>query len=300
MLANAPTAGAPTEKGFAGGYLPFCVRRRQQAVSQAETELAHEPVRAARLGRLREIVFGAQDGAISTTMVALTLIGSGADAGTVVFAGIATAAAGIVSMSAGAWLGSKAERDVREACISDKRRQVAEQPLVERSKLARILEQEGNDPAAAWQQASRAAPPDLCRALLEKQYGISETAPVGSPWRDAATMGAAFGTAALAPVAPLLCGISHPAAPAAAGIAVLAALGLGKAWVLNRRQALRQSLEITAVGIASAAGGYGLGWLLEQGAARMGMGIVSSFSRRTSASMRRPYGHGNRARQLSR
>ena len=74
---------------------------------------------------------------------------------------------------------------------------------------------------------------------------------------------------------PLLCGISHPTAPAAAGIAALAALGLGKAWVLNRRQALRQSLEITAVGIISAAGGYGLGWLLEQSATRMGITIVA-------------------------
>ena len=61
-------------------------------------------------------------------------------------------------------------------------------------------------------------------------------------------------------------GSDHPAAPAANGIGVLPALGLGKAWMLNRRQALRQSLEITAVGIASAAGGYGLGWLLDQAA----------------------------------
>lgn len=118
-------------------------------------------------------------------------------------------------------------------------------------------------------------PAALCRALLEKQYGISETAPACSPWRDAVTMGTAFGAAALAPVVPLLCGASNPVAPAAAGIAALAALGLGKARVLNRRQALRQSLEITAVGIASAAGGYGLGWLLEQSAARMGITIAA-------------------------
>ena len=275
MIANTPAAGAETEHGFAGGYLPFCARRRQQAGNRAKAELAQEPVRAARLGRLREIVFGAQDGAISTTMVALTLIGTGADAGTVIFAGIATAAAGIVSMSAGAWLGSKAEQDVRDACIADKQRQVAEQPLVERSKLARVLEQEGTEPTTAWQQASSIDSAALCRALLEKQYGISETAPASSPWRDAATMGAAFGTAALAPIAPLLCGISHPMAPAAAGIAALAALGLSKAWVLNRRQALRQSLEITAVGIVSAAGGYALGWLLDQAATRMGVTIAT-------------------------
>ena len=119
MIANAPAAEAPTQDAFAGGYLLFCARRRQQAGRRANTELAQDPVRAARLGRLREIVFGAQDDAVSTTMVVLTLIGSGADAGTVVFAGIATAAAGIVSMSAGAWPGSKDVQDVRDAGIAD-------------------------------------------------------------------------------------------------------------------------------------------------------------------------------------
>ena len=74
-------------------------------------------------------------------MVALTMISSGQDPRTVVFAGIA-------SMSAGAWLGFKAEQDVCSACISDKQRQVAEQPLVEQNKLAHILEQVGRDPAA--------------------------------------------------------------------------------------------------------------------------------------------------------
>ena len=185
MILNAPAA-VPAEDAFAGGYLPFCARRRQQADYRANAELAQEPARASRLGRLREIVFGAQDGAISTTMVALTLIGTGADAGTVIFAGIASAAAGIVSMSAGAWLGSKAEQDVRDACITDKQRQVAKQPLVERSKLARILEQEGTEPTAAWQQASSIDSAALCRALLEKQYGASPkrrrpAAPGGMP-----------------------------------------------------------------------------------------------------------------------
>ena len=113
-------------------------------------------------------------------------------------------------------------------------------------------EQEGSDPAATWQQAGQIAAPDLYRALLQKEYGISETAPAARPWRDAATMGAAFGAAALAPIVPMTVGVDHPAAPAAAGI--LPALGLGKAWILNRRQTLRQSLEITAVGTASAAG----------------------------------------------
>ena len=140
MLAYARAGSTASEDTFADGYIPFRARRRQQACRRASAELAQESVRAARLGRLREILFGAQDNAISTTMVALTLIGSGADAGTVVLAGIATTAAGIVSMSAGAWLGSKAEQAARAAGIAGRQRQVADQPLVEQTKPAHILE----------------------------------------------------------------------------------------------------------------------------------------------------------------
>lgn len=119
-------------------------------------------------------------------MVTLTMIGSGQDPGTVVLAGIATVVAGIVSMSAGAWLGSKAEQDVRAGGIADKQCQVAEQPLVEQAKLARVLEQECLAPAAAWQQVGQTAAPDLCRALLEKGYSISETAPAARDCRTGA------------------------------------------------------------------------------------------------------------------
>ena len=142
-------------------------------------------------------------------MVALTMIGSGQDPGAVVFAGIATAAAGVVSSSAGAGLGSKAEQDVRAAGIADKQSQAVDQPLVGQTKLAHILEHEGSDPADAWHQVKQTAPSDLCRALLEKAYGISETAPAASSWRAAAAMGTAFG-AALAPIVPLAGGIDPP------------------------------------------------------------------------------------------
>ena len=53
-------------------------------------------------------------------------------------------------------------------------------------------------------------------------------------------MGAAFGGTALAPIVPMTVGIDHLAAPAVVGIGILPALGLGKSWMLNQWQTLRQ------------------------------------------------------------
>ena len=109
MLAYA-SAGAASGEAFADDCIPFCSRRRRRPAS-APTTWA---------GGAKSSSAPAQDGAISTTMVALTMIDSGQDPGTVVFAGIAIAAAGVVSRSAGAGLGSKAEQDVRTAGSADK------------------------------------------------------------------------------------------------------------------------------------------------------------------------------------
>ena len=59
---------------------------------------------------LREFVFGAQDGIVSTLVVILAL--HGAETGSVLLAGLATTAAGTFSMGAGAYLAARAEADV--------------------------------------------------------------------------------------------------------------------------------------------------------------------------------------------
>ena len=57
---------------------------------------------------LREFVFGAQDGIVSTLVVILALHGNPS----VMLAGLATTAAGTFSMGAGAYLSARAEADV--------------------------------------------------------------------------------------------------------------------------------------------------------------------------------------------
>src|SRR6266581_1393218 len=109
--------------------------------------LDKERRRASLLGDMREAIFGAQDGLVSTLAVVSTV--SGAASGfkdphiAVLIAGIATALAGIFSMAAGEYLSSKSQREIALAQIADEREKCAMRPREVQAELAYMLEEDG-------------------------------------------------------------------------------------------------------------------------------------------------------------
>jgi VIT1/CCC1 family predicted Fe2+/Mn2+ transporter len=81
---NRPPSNAPAHQ-----YSPVWLRQH----------LAEERRLSSRLGDVREIVFGAQDGLVSTLAVVATVAGASADTFAVVVAGNATALAGVCLIS---------------------------------------------------------------------------------------------------------------------------------------------------------------------------------------------------------
>ena len=68
-----------------------------------------------RLSSVREIVFGVQDGVLTTAGVLCGLSGAVAQHSQVALAALASTAAGALSMAAGAYLGGRAETEVMRA-----------------------------------------------------------------------------------------------------------------------------------------------------------------------------------------
>jgi VIT1/CCC1 family predicted Fe2+/Mn2+ transporter len=60
---------------------------------------------------IREIVFGAEDGAVQNTALIAGTVGAGLANRVIVVVGLVNAVAGVLAMSAGTYLSSKAERD---------------------------------------------------------------------------------------------------------------------------------------------------------------------------------------------
>src|SRR2546430_2415500 len=88
------------------------------------SELATEPRRIERLASIREVVFGAQDGLVSTFAVIAGLAAAGVGPLVVVLGGAVSAMAGVLSMSIGTFLSSRAQRQLYERELDRERREI--------------------------------------------------------------------------------------------------------------------------------------------------------------------------------
>jgi len=164
-----------------------------------------EGERVARRGRIREVVFGAQDGLLSTLALVTGVRGADATRYAILVAGFSGALAGTISMALGAYVAAKSQREVFAAELENERRQLELRPHVEVVELADIFQAEGLDYDAANRAAAAIAtnPEVMLKTMAEKELGIPYEPP-GSPLEDGLTMGTAFVIGALVPIVPYL------------------------------------------------------------------------------------------------
>ena len=222
---------------------------------------------SALLGEVREVVFGAQDGLVSTLAVVATVAGASGQAFPVVVAGIASALAGVFSMAAGEYIGSKSQREIFDAQIHEERNEISERAGEAEAEVGYMLEEEGLDPEEASRIAAMMArhPEVLLRTMVTRELGIQVDERGGSVLRGAVYMGAAFGLGALVPVLPFLVvpvGTAMPSAVVATGL-VLFAIGVVKSrW--THRSAVSSGLEVLALAAFAGVAGYLFGTVLPQ------------------------------------
>ncbi len=236
------------------------IMRAESEFPQAVQEVATERWRVAAFGRIREVVFGAQDGLISTLALVTAVAAAVPDKSTVVIAGLAGALAGMISMGTGTYLGSKAEREVFQAEIEKEAKELEENPAEEMAELVFLYHQQGLSYHEAREMAEHiASDKELwLRTLVEKELGIDPDLAT-SPVKDALTMGGTFILAAMIPIIPYFFTGGNLAIGVSAGatLATLFALGMGKGRLVQRSPLL-QGLEILLIGAVAA----GLGWVL--------------------------------------
>ena len=227
----------------------------------ATIELDRERWRVASLGRIREVVFGAQDGILSTVAL-VTSVAVALDSQTAVLvAGLAAAAAGTISMATGAYLGSRAEQDVQRAEIAREAQEIEEKPAEELAELVVIYQRKGRTFEEARRMADEIAEDKelWLRTLVEKELGISPDE-TSNPMKDAAAMGLSFLLAASVPIIPhiLLTGTAAISVSVAGALVALFVLGSLKGRLVQKSPIL-QGLEILGIGAVSAAIGFALG-----------------------------------------
>jgi vacuolar iron transporter family protein len=227
--------------------------------------LADERRSASLLGEIREAIFGAQDGLVSTLAVVSTVAGASSDRFAVLIAGVATGLAGVFSMAAGEYMSSKSQREIFEAQIVGERHEVIERPGEAEAEVAYMLEEDGLPGAEAADVARVFAhhPEVLLKTMVEKELGLTGEHAEGGPLQGALVMGTSFGLGALPPILPYLLlpiEIGIWGSVVATGV-VLFGIGVVKSrW--TRRGWLRSGLEILALGAFAGIAGFGFGNLL--------------------------------------
>jgi VIT1/CCC1 family predicted Fe2+/Mn2+ transporter len=226
-------------------------------------ELATEARRIERLSSIREVVFGAQDGLVSTFAVVAGLAAAGVGHLVVLLGGLVSAVAGVLSMSIGTFLASRAQRQLHQSELERERSEIRDHPGEEVAELMAALVARGMSRPDAVEVARRIARhPDLLLSTLATfELGLAPQR-LGNPVRDAFVMAGAFGGASLIPLLPFLAGHVLPALAFSGALSLLAlfAVGVVKARVAGVSP-IRSGLEVAALAAASGMLSYGLGRL---------------------------------------
>ncbi|MDE3077055.1 MAG: VIT1/CCC1 transporter family protein [Chloroflexota bacterium] len=226
--------------------------------------LFRERQRIANLSHVREIVFGMQDGLLTTLGVVTSVFGATSNHTTVLVAGLAEAVAGTLAMAGGEYQASKAQQELHAAEIARERLELQEKPLEEHQELRAIFQREGlsRDSAEAVTRLLEEHPELLFRTHVEKELGL-RVEEFQSPLRNALVIGASFFTSALLPILPYAFLAARLALAFSVVLTVVAlfGIGLGKASISHRRF-LRSGLEVVAIGLVIAGLTYVIGsWI---------------------------------------
>jgi len=210
---------------------------------------------------IREVVFGMNDGLI-TTLCFLTGISSTiAHEGVIILAGLAEMVAGALSMALGAYLSTKAQREFFEKEIARERREIEEVPEHEREEVEEIYRSRGftEEEIAIVTRRITADKEHWLRFMLREELGLIEET-FDNPVESGAIMGVSFIIGSLPPFLPYLFLPAGEALPLTIILSILTLFGLGVGKTrVTKSSWLRSGLEVVILGVVAAAIGYGLG-----------------------------------------
>lgn len=227
-------------------------------------KLFDERKKVARSSQIREVVFGAEDGLLVPLGVVSGVAGATTSNFYVLIAGLAEAFAGSIAMGVGAYLSSKAEREVQQSAIDKETKEIERVPAHEKGEIAVFFESEGLSATNAKKVAEliTTSKKSWIRTMVEKELGVSIER-IHNERKDALVMGISYLSGSLFPIIPYTIFSLHNALFVSIGLTIVALFGLGmyKSKVAGGNM-LRGGIEVMSIGAFSGTAGYFLGTLL--------------------------------------
>jgi len=211
---------------------------------------------------IREVMFGMNDGLVSTIGFVAGATGALMQTRLVLLAGVASVVAGALSMGIGAYLASKAQRDFFESEKARERREIEEVPEIERNEIREIFAKLGFQKDEVEMIVRRVtSDKDLwVRFMMREELGILEES-FDNPVTVGLLMAGAFVVGAVAPLLPYMMMENVLMAlkvAVAVSLVALFIIGVGKT-VLTKQPWLRSGAEVMLLGSLAAGVGFVIG-----------------------------------------
>jgi VIT1/CCC1 family predicted Fe2+/Mn2+ transporter len=152
-----------------------------------------------RIGLLRAMVLGANDGIISTACLILGVAAADASRGTIITAGVAGLVAGAASMAIGEYVSVSSQRDAEQADIAKEKWELEHTPEHELDELTAIYVAKGLSNQLARDVAVELTKDDALKAHMAEELGISH-ATMARPLQASVSSASSFSVGAAIPL----------------------------------------------------------------------------------------------------
>lgn len=215
-------------------------------------------------GWIGQAVYGANDGLGAVFGIVTGMAGYSGGTNVVWVAGVAGTLASALSMGSGAYLARKSEREVYEAEIERERKEIETNPDEEREELELFYQLKGftQEESAMMAERLMKKPDQFLKTLAQEELGLT-TSTFPNPVKEAFSATAATAVGGIIPVIPFFFWSGMFAVVTSLIISTLAHFGVGVLkTIVTGRSWWRSGLEMTLVGLLTAAIAYGVGILL--------------------------------------
>lgn len=214
---------------------------------------------------VREVVFGINDGVVSTVGFLFGIASAFTDHRIVLISSLAEVLAGAFSMFFGGYLSTKSQQEFFEHEIIREKREIEEMPAKEREEIRRIYRTKGFQDEKELDLVVNRITADRkiwLKCMMEEELGLIVES-MDSPLKVAMVIGASFLVGGFIPLVPF---IFFEGAVALKTSLLFTAVSLfvlgGIKTTLTRKHWLKSGLEVLTIGVLAAGVGYFIGFIL--------------------------------------
>ena len=215
--------------------------------------------------RIREFVFGIQDGLISTVGLLAGVQSATENNVVVIITGLTAMFSGAISMAAGSYLSSGAQKEIFDKELGDAEKLAEREPYMAAEGLLKALSEEGLNKEQSYRMVKLLIQERnvFLRTFQEKVFGLG-SADINRPLQAAMVMGLSFILGAVIPIFPysIVAGLSAFYLSALLGALTLFGVGAFKGY-LAAKSLMLSGLEFCLVAVGAAGSGYLIGLIVQ-------------------------------------